>query len=208
MNISRYHQNSQHTTGIFDTVTMSTDNTLQKQAQSFLRAGFSLFQQVSQQQRNDSSDEETEGADSEEYINNGQRGIVVFKTYSVKSDRVKILHLNLYKAQIVQYCDSRKRTYQCEDIQSITRNSDNNVVIEIKKNMNLQVHVKKIIFETDQMAHQFHQYIEFINESGKCTKSAFNQIDYKRTGIISCPDLRRALARVDLPVSEQDIINM
>lgn len=132
----------------------------------------------------------------------------MFKTYSVRSDREKIIHVNLYKGQFIQYYDNKKRTYQCEDIQSITRNSDNNVVIEVKKSMTLQTHCKKIIFDTDQLAHQFHQYIEFINESGRCTRTAFNQIDYRRTGFISCPDLRRALARVDLQVSEQDIINM
>jgi hypothetical protein len=188
---------------------MSGESGLQKQARSIFKAGFSFLQQVSQQQRNDSSDEEaSEIVDSEDFINNGHRGIEVFKTYSVKSDREKIFHINLYKAQVVQYYDSKKRTYQCEDFQTITRNSDNNVVIEIKKNMNLQTHFKRIIFESDQMAHKFHQLIEFINESGKSTKAAFNQIDYKRTGIISCPDLRRALARVDLEASEQDIINM
>lgn len=188
---------------------MSGESALQKQARSIFRAGFSLLQQVSQQQRNDSSDDENdEAADSEDFINNGQRGIIVFKTYSVKSDREKIVHINLYKGLFVQYYDSKKRTYQCEDIQSITRNSDNTVVIEIKRSMNLQTQCKKMIFASDQLAHQFHQYIEFMNESGKCTKAAFNQIDYRRTGVISCPDLRKALARVDLHASEQDIINM
>ena len=188
---------------------MSGNNNFQKHARSLFQAGVSLLQQVSQQQRNDSSDEEqSEIADSEDFIANGQRGIVVYKTYSVKSDREKILHLNLYKAQIVQYYDSRKRTYQCEDVQSISHNSDNNIVLEVKRNMNLQSHFKKIIFPNDQLAHEFHQYIEFMNESGKSTKSAFNQIDYKRTGIISGPDLKRALAKVDLDATEQDISNM
>jgi hypothetical protein len=185
------------------------DVSLQKQARSIFRAGFSLLQQVAQQPRLESSDDESdEPADSEDFIRNGHRGIVVFKTYSIKSDREKMIHINLYKGQVIQYYENRKRTYQCEDIQSITRNSDNNIVMEVKKNMNLQVQCKKLIFESDQLAHQFHQYIEFINESGRCTRSAFNQIDYKRTGVISCLDLRKALARVDLQATEQDIINM
>ena len=188
---------------------MSGENGFQKQARNIFKAGFSLLQQVAQQQRGDSSDDEcSEVVENDDFIANGQRGIVVFKTYSVKSDRQKILHLNLYKAQVVQYYENKKRTYLCEEFHSITRNSDNNVLIEIKKPLTLQTHYKKIIFESDQLAHQFHQYIDFINESGRSTKAAFNQIDYKRTGIISCPDLRTALARVDLKASEQDIINM
>lgn len=188
---------------------MSGDSAFQKQARSIFKVGISLFQQVAQQQRNDSSDDEgNEIEENEDFINNGQRGIVVYKTYSVKSDKQKIMHLNLYKAQVVQYCESKKRTYLCEEFVSISRNADNNVLIEIKKPMSIQTQYKKIILETDQLAHQFHQYIEFINESGRSTKTAFNQIDYRRTGIISCPDLRKALARVDLKASEQDIINM
>lgn len=208
----RFHFWSEISHRIFLIVTcrrMSGESGFQKQARNLFKAGFSLLQQVSSQKSGDSSDDEcSEIAENEDYISNGQRGVVVFKTYSVRSDRHKILHLNLYKAQVVQYYDNKKRTYQCDDFHSITRNSDNNVLIEIKKPLTLQTHYKKIIFESDQLAHQFHQYIDFINESGKSTKNAFNQIDYKRTGIISCPDLRKALARVDLKASEQDIINM
>ena len=187
---------------------MSSDSGFQKQARSLFKAGISLLQQVSTQKTDSDDEEGSEVVENDEFISNGQRGIAVFKTYSIKSDRVKILHINLYKAQLVQYCDHVKRTYLCEEIQSINRNSDTNVVMEIKKPMAIQIQLKKVIFETEPLAHQFHQYIEFLNESGKNTKAAFNQIDYRRTGSINSIDLQRALTMVDLRASEQDIINM
>jgi Ca2+-binding EF-hand superfamily protein len=41
--------------------------------------------------------------------------------------------------------------------------------------------------------------------SGKHIRSAFNQIDFRRTGLINPYDLAKALARVDLKVSDEDI---
>jgi hypothetical protein len=188
---------------------MSTENSnLQKFAKNISKFGFSILQQVAQQKVDSSDDESSEIVENEDFINNGQRGIVVYRTYSVKSDKIKVLHINLYKAQVVQYYDSKKRTYSCDDIIGITRNSDNNVVIEIKRQLSLNSHFKKIIFEAESQAHQFHQYIEFINESGKSTKLAFNQIDYRKTGYISFADLHRAMARVDIKVTDQDVDNM
>ncbi len=132
----------------------------------------------------------------------------MFRTYSVKSDRYKTLHINVYKGQFIQYSEHVKKVYACADIQSITRNSDNNVVVEIKRSMEMQRKQKKLIFETDLMASKFHQYVEFINESGKQIRSAFNHIDFKRTGVITFADLKKSLTRVDLKVSDEDIALM
>ena len=174
----------------------------QKQARSFLRAGINLLQQGA---RNDSDDDEAADiVEDEEYIRSGTRGVIVFKTYSVKTDKEKTLHLHLYKAQVVQYYEKVKRVYSCDEMLSINRNADNNVVIEIKKPMAIQTHIKKIIFQNEEMAQKFISYIEFINGSGAQIKQAFNAIDYKRTGIISRSDLVKALAKVDLKASQED----
>ncbi|KAJ1402830.1 hypothetical protein B484DRAFT_424379 [Ochromonadaceae sp. CCMP2298] len=179
---------------------------LRLKARSLFNAGLTLLQQVSQ--KNDSSDEETEVEENEEYINNGARGVIVFQAISARTERPKVLHVNLYSQRVVQYYDAGKRTFQCEDIQSVSRNAEKHVLLEVRRGMTLQAHVKRIVFDTERTAHLFHQYIEFINESGRSVKAAFNQIDYRRSGLVSASDLRRALVRVDLHATDEEIAAM
>ena len=70
--------------------------------------------------------------DNEEYILNGTRGVVVFLTYSIKSDRQKALHIDLYSRNVIEYYDKVKRTFSCDDIYSINRPIDNNCLIGYK----------------------------------------------------------------------------
>jgi hypothetical protein len=110
-------------------------------ARSLLNAGITLLQQVSQK-GGDSSDEETaEVVENEDYINNGARGVIVFRAMSARTERQKVLHVNLYRAQVVQYYDSGKRTFQCDDIQSVNRVSDNHVLVEVRRGMGTHVKV-------------------------------------------------------------------
>ncbi len=174
-------------------------------ARNLFKAGISFLQQVANSKNDSSEEDEPESlVEDEDYIKNGQKGILVFRSYSVKSDRYKTLHINIYKAQFVQYSENKKKIYACSDIQTIFRNADNNVVVEIKRPMEMQRHQKKLIFETELMASKFHQYVEFIKEFGKQLRSAFNQIDFTRSGVIEFVDLKKAMSKVDLKVSDDD----
>lgn len=146
--------------------------------------------------------------ENEDYILNGARGVVSFQTYSIKSDRQKAIHINLYTRQMIEYYDNIKRTLSCDDIYSINRPNDNNCLIELQLQKSMGRKTKKIIFASDTMAHRFHQYIEFLHDSGKQVKESFHQIDYRNTSVISGTDLSRALARIDLKASDEDIHNM
>jgi hypothetical protein len=67
-------------------------------ARSFLSAGINLLS--SKKEQSDDIDDEMSEFQDDEYIDHGARGILVFKAYSVRSCRHKILHLNLYKGYV------------------------------------------------------------------------------------------------------------
>jgi hypothetical protein len=175
-------------------------------ARSLFSAGINLLSLSPKVVFSDDEAVEDKDIDNVEYIDNGMRGILVFKAYSVKSDRHKILHLNLYKGLISQYTDTCKRTYSIEDVQRVSRNKFNHVVVEVKRLGLTQQ--KAVLFESDEIAASFHQYVEFLKESGGSVKTAFRQIDYMRIGFIDSQCLQKALARVDLRVSQADTLRM
>jgi hypothetical protein len=73
--------------------------------------------------------------------------------------------------------------------------------------MHLLIHMK-VLFESDQQAHHFTQYVLFLMESGSSVKSAYTQIDYMKQGFIDAECLMKACVRVDLRVSEEDTTRM
>ena len=80
--------------------------------------------------------------------------------------------------------------------------------MEVKKLSDLNVRHKKLIFADESTAGRFHHYVEFISETGKVVRAAFQLIDYRKTSKICKEDLKRALHRVDLIVSNQDVDKM
>ena len=149
--------------------------------------------------------------ENEEYIKNGKRGVMVFHTYSVKADRQKSIHVNLYTQQIIQYYDAMKRTFMCDEICHINRAQSNNCLIELqlkKKSMGMHSRIKKLLFVNETMAHRFHQCVDFMNDSGKHVRDAFHAIDYRGNGLITASDLMKAFAKVDLIASSVDIDHM
>lgn len=182
----------------------------QKQARQFLKVGINLIQQGTGVRLNDSSDDdEEEVVEDELFIANGQRGIIVFKTVSNRSQRPKSLHVNLFRQQITIYSSERtKKVYSCDDVTNVTRYADSVVGVDIKRSMALQLRQKRICFESEGMAHRFHMYVEYIKESGKIIKAAFMQIDFKKSGFISEANLMKALERVDLTVTPEQAVMM
>jgi len=150
--------------------------------------------------------------ENEDYIRNGKRGVMVFHTYSVKADRQKSIHVNLYTRQIIQYYDAMKRTFMCDEIAHINRAQSNNCLIELqlRKSMGMGMHsrIKKLVFVNELMAHRFHQCVDFMNDSGKHVRDAFHVIDYRGNGLITASDLSKAFAKVDLKASAEDINQM
>ena len=135
----------------------------------------------------------------------------MFHTYSVKADRQKSIHVNLYTQQIIQYYDAMKRTFMCDEICHINRAQSNNCLIELqlkKKSMGMQSRSKKLLFVNETMAHRFHQCVDFMNDSGKHVRDAFHTIDYRGNGLITASDLMKAFAKVDLKASKEDINHM
>ena len=80
--------------------------------------------------------------------------------------------------------------------------------MEIKVEININMYIKKLLFKDEYTAGRFHQYIEFIIESGKHIRKSFHLIDTRRTMRIYNDDLRKALVRVDLDINEEDINKM
>ena len=177
-----------------------------------LNAGITLIQQVAANARNngnDSSDDEnTDLNENEDFIQRGARGILVFTTFSVRTNKTKMVHINLYRGTVTQYHENKKKVFQCTEIQSITKNSEKYIVIEFRGNMEVQSRFKRFLFESEVMTDRFQQYIEFLNEFGKPIRQAFNQIDYTRTGRINRDDLEEALLRVDLQADEDTVTKM
>lgn len=175
-------------------------------------AGVSLLQQASivPVTRNESSDEEDAVTfqETEEYIFNGQSGVLVFKTTHHRSGITRMIHINLFNGIVMQYSHrSRKRLAHCTDIENISRDTGHTVSFEIKKNGLLQRH-KKLVFENEADAARFHKYVEFFNECGTNVRKSFNKIDAGKTGTITFTDLRLALEKVDLPASDEDVRKM
>jgi predicted HTH transcriptional regulator len=174
---------------------------------NLLNAGISLIQQAAavaqaavRNPADSSDDETTDQNEDENYILKGTRGIQVFPILSVRTGKRKVIHVNLYKSQIIQYsADSKKRVFQCSDIVNLIRTSEKNVSVEFRGVIEMQNKTKKFSFETETSAERFFQYVEFIIELGKGIRQSFNQIDTTRKGKILSEDLQAALARVDLP---------
>ena len=96
----------------------------------------------------------------------------------------------------------------CGDIHGIARHSSNEVIMEIKKISDINARYKKLIFVDESTAGRFHHYVEFISETGKVVRAAFQLIDYRKMGKICREDLKKAMLRVDLIVADQDIEKM
>jgi hypothetical protein len=176
-----------------------------------VNAGFSLLQQVAivPPTRNDSSDEENtvKFVETVDFINNGQSGIVAFKT--IKNGQTKMVHVILQSGAVHQYFQqSKKFVAYCSEIQNVQRHADYVVSFEVKRSKELIPRLKKLQFVSDREAVLFHKYVEFLNESGKYTRKAFNNIDRRKTGFIYFDDLRLAFEKVDLVASDVDILKM
>jgi len=80
--------------------------------------------------------------------------------------------------------------------------------MEIRTSSDLQTHGKRLIFADEAVACRFHHYVELLSETGKVVKAAFELIDFRRTGVISFVDLRRALGRWDLSAEDAELQRM
>lgn len=182
---------------------------------------FSVLQQVAASAATAASSVmgiESQSSDEEEGLPEGDeadlvaqthssRGVLTFCAYS-QSQKEKLLHIHLQRGVIVQTMGAKRKLISVADIHNISRHGSSEVVLEIKKSTDMQMHHKKLFFADEKVAYRFHQYVEFISEAGKVLRSAFHQIDVRRTGRISEEDLKRALARVDLIVSLEDVQRM
>jgi hypothetical protein len=178
----------------------------------FIKAGISagLSFVRSQVSRADSSDEEGdfEPVVAEGYVSS--KAGITFEIGDNKTNKPRSLHINLYKGQI-QKSDLEgklKRIYSCYDVQSVIRSSENIITVEIKESMDMTHKQKTFKFFSDLEASKFHQYLEFIIEFGQIIIKMFDEIDYKKTGFINKTVLNKALAKVDLKASDEDLTNM
>lgn len=150
----------------------------------------------------ESSEDECPCADDQGFIQNGERGVLVFNVYCVKTDRGKTFHVHLYDGTIVQYMEKSKKIFNCSNILSISIRNDHNVVIDIQKNHGIAKKQKRYIFDSDENASIFKRYIEYINEYGSVIRSAFDIMDRKKTQLITMTSLRSALGALDIHFNE------
>lgn len=156
-----------------------------------------------------SSDDESGIVENETYIQDGTRGIIVFKAYCVKTDRTKYFHFNPSNGIVTQYVESKKKFFSCYDVQNITfRPSDSNILVDIKRNLEVSVRQKRYIFDKDENGLLFKRYIEFYKEHGAIIRGAFDLIDRKGTRIITQQMLTTALASLDISVTYDVVLAM
>jgi hypothetical protein len=178
---------------------------------SRLNAGVSFIQQGLMFKGNDDSsdDERRDVQDTEDFITTGDRGILTFPVVvSVRKGCSMKLNLNLYKAKITLCYEDKKKVYPCSEILRVEKEGPLHVLMEMRRSLEVKVRQKRLTFETEAMADQFQQYIDFINEFGTTIKQSFNMIDYTRCGHVCKENLRTALKRVDLRVDDESLEKM
>jgi hypothetical protein len=147
--------------------------------------------------------------ESEEFIKNGNKGIIVFTNiFCVKTDRYKTFHLHLNSGLLVQYSGRSRKKFLCGDIQGIKRNSNNQVVVKIKHSMDISSKTKKYCFDNDEAYHKFKAYVEYTNSNGAAIRAAFEEIDFKGLKVITKAHLLAALFQNDIDVSEAELSAM
>lgn len=159
---------------------------------------------ANQSNNDDSEDDEEVNGSSIDFINNGSRGIIVFRVCCVKKEHTKIFHFNIHNGVIHQYVEKKRKTLHCQDIQSITfKANDFNCVVEIKKNTDMISRQKRYLFESGDHCLRYKQYIEFYKEFGELIKLAFDFIDRKGSTLITINSLQAALKSLDMNVSDE-----
>ena len=153
-----------------------------------------------------SSDEESSTAETDEFIRNGTRGIVVSKCFCTKTNRMKTFHLHLYSGSIYQYTDGRRKIHHCGDISNILVRSDHVVELEMKRRngMTASFAQKRYSFSDECSARKYQKYVEFRNDTGMVVRASFDAIDRRGSKLITIGTLQQALRAVDLEVNDDD----
>jgi hypothetical protein len=162
----------------------------------------------SEKQGDESSDEEPAHVlENDEFIRNGQRGIVVLKCAPVGvEDKAKILHIHLYSGQVYQYKNGKRKCHSCAQLSNVSLHHDGVVTVDMqRRGLTVQ---KRYVFDSEESALLYQKYIEFRNDTGVIVKAAFDAIDRRGAKLITYGQLRAALRSVDLSVSENHIHQM
>lgn len=118
---------------------------------------------------NNSSDDEANANNDEQFVQNGGRGIVVFKAFCAKTERNKVFHLHLHSGHIHQYVDKKRKVFHVHDVISINHRpieKKHYYFIDIKKHNDVSVRQKKYIFDDEEKGSQFKKALEFRKEYG------------------------------------------
>lgn len=116
------------------------------------------------------------------------------------------VHLDLYKGIVRIYDGSRKQKFKCTDLINLIRGSECTIQMESKKS--LATGPKIFRFAVRELAYQFQQYIEYIQDCGDVLRRAFNDIDRSRIGEINASSLAAAMSTQDIDFTDADLESM
>eukprot|EP01038_Epipyxis_sp_PR26KG_P006334 gene6334-8721_t len=128
-----------------------------------------------------------------------------------KKGTPKSLCVHLYKGIVFSVLDRgniKKKQLSVADIQTITRTNENTVTLELKAPSDMQVTLKTIRFCDEENATKFQKYVEVLCEFGTQIRLAYDQINQRKEQSITALDIKIALNRVDLKVSDEELVKM
>jgi hypothetical protein len=206
-------------------VNNSQNRQVTRNTQSQNRSATDMYKNANQREANGIQEEEHGSSDDddksasqsqagsiyedEDFIKTGNKGIIVFSNiYCVKTCRYKTFHLYLNSGILYQYAGRSRKKFNCSDIQEIRKNANNQVIVTIKHSMELSSKKKKYCFDSDAAYEEFKKYVEFMNDTGSTIRSAFEAIDTRGVKTINKSNLKAAMNRHDIEVTDQDLTKM
>ena len=116
------------------------------------------------------------------------------------------IHVNLYSGIVRIFNGPRRKKYKCNDLINLIRGSECTIQVESKKALSSGPIILR--FPARELACDFQQYVEYIQDCGEVLRNAFDIIDRHGTGVITEDSLYIALSSQDIIFNEQDISDM
>ena len=116
------------------------------------------------------------------------------------------LHVDLYNGIVRMYNGERRQKYKCVDLVNVIRGSECTIQVDNRKSLGSGPKVFR--FAGRELAYQFQQYVEYIQDCGDVLRQAYNQIDRGGSGAISTAALAWALSSQDIDVTDGVIDRM
>mmetsp|Transcript_5160 Transcript_5160/g.7900 ORF Transcript_5160/g.7900 Transcript_5160/m.7900 type:complete len:898 (+) Transcript_5160:232-2925(+) len=167
----------------------------------------SLFGLYDNNNGDDSSDDES-CLEDEGFIAYGTRGIIVFNCTMLKQPMNEeiVIHLELYTGVVRMYMGRKKKRMKCTDLVNLIRGSE--CTVQMMSRRALSLGVKAYRFAGRELAYQFQQYVEYMQDCGPVVRAAFDAIDRKNTGVITSTTLSQALSSQDISYTSQTVDTM